>query len=438
MTDTRLHRIYIVGGGAGGLELATALGNRLGKKRRADITLVDQSLTHVWKPLLHEVAAGTLDAHDDDVEYLAQAHRHHFTFRLGRMERIDRAQREISLAATFDDDRRVVIPERRFNYDTLIVAIGSVSNDFGIAGAQKNCYFLDTRAQADRFQDDLLKTYLRAQTQTAPIDPGQLTVAIVGGGATGVELAAELRNAARQLVAYGLDRIDPERDVRLALIQAHDRLLPDLPPALSEATRAQLQQMGVDVYTGERVQEVSEAGVRTHTGRFIPAGMKVWAAGIKGPDVLATLDGLETNRINQLVVRDTLQTTRDENIFAFGDCAACPQPGKSATVPPRAQAAHQQSSLLFKAMRRRLKGKSLPTYVYRDYGSLISLGRYSTVGNLMGNLMGDVMIGGRIARLMYISLHKLHQRALHGTMPVMLSTIAEWLTRPTHPRLKLH
>lgn len=438
MSAQQLHRIYIIGGGAGGLELATALGNKFGKRRRAEITLVDQSLTHVWKPLLHEVAAGTLDSHDDDVEYLAQAHRHHFNFRLGRLTRIDRAEREIFLAATFDEHGAVVIPERRFHYDTLIVAVGSVSNDFGIPGAGKYCYFLDTREQADHFQDDLLKTYLRAQTQTAPIAAGQLTVAIVGGGATGVELAAELRNAARQLVAYGLDRINPERDVRLALIQAHDRLLPDLPTALSDATRAQLEQLGVEVYTGERVTEVTAEGVGTHSGRFIPAAMKVWAAGIKGPDILATLDGLEVNRINQLVVRQTLQTTRDDNIFAFGDCAACPQPNAKATVPPRAQAAHQQASLLMKSMQRRMRGKVLPLYVYKDYGSLISLGRYSTVGNLMGNLMGNVMIGGRIARLMYLSLHKLHQRALHGTIAVMLSTLAEWLTRPTRARLKLH
>ena len=136
------------------------------------------------------------------------------------------------------------------------------------------------------------------------------------------------------------------------------------------------------------------------TATFIPAELVVWAAGVKAPDVLKDIAGLETNRINQLVVRPTLQTTRDDDIFAIGDCAACPWPGQPGqTVPPRAQAAHQQASHLVKQMPRRLAGQPLQPWRYRDFGSLVSLGDYSTVGNLMGKLVGgNLFIEGLFAR----------------------------------------
>ncbi len=437
--STNRHHIVIVGGGAGGLELATRLADKLGKRKKAEITLIDESLTHLWKPLLHEVAAGTLDSHDDDLDYLAQAHWHHFNFRLGRMDRLDRKLKQVSLAPTLDEQGNEIIPRRFFSYDTLVIAVGSVSNDFGIPGVKEHCFFLDTRAQADYFQDVLLKSYIQAQTQhELALREGQLTVAIVGGGATGVELAAELRNAARQLVAYGLDRINPERDVKLVVIQALERILPELPPALSQSIESKLKKIDVKIYTNERVVKITPEGLHTKSGLFIPAAMKVWAAGIKAPDFLPGLDGLETNHLNQLIVRQTLQTTRDDNIFAFGDCAACPRPGSNHPVPPRAQAAHQQASMLIKSLTNRIKGKPLPVYIYKDYGSLISLGSYSTVGNLMGNIIGNITVSGLFARFMYISLYKLHQRALHGTLRVILTTLANLLTRPTRPRLKLH
>ena len=431
------HRIVVVGGGAGGIELATQLGDTLGRRDRAHITLVDESLTHVWKPLLHEIAAGTLDSHDDDLDYLAQAHWHHFNFRFGRMQGLDRARREVVLAPLLDNSGHEIVPARRLPFDTLVIAVGSVSNDFNVPGARQHCLFLDTRAQADAFHQHLLQAFLRAQARPGSFDPGALTIAIVGGGATGVELAAELRESARQLFRYGLDRFNPEHDVRLALVQARERLLPELPPRLSNAIALHLQQLGVRVYTGERVVRVTREALHTESGLTLPAAFKVWAGGIKAPEFLRDLDGLEVNAIHQLVVRPTLQTTRDDAIFAFGDCGACPQKN-GLTVPPRAQAAHQQARFLVKALARRLRGARLSAYTYKDYGSLISLGRHTSLGNLMGNLTGNVMIEGRLARLMYLSLEKLHQRVLHGTLRVALVTLANLLTRPTRPRLKLH
>jgi NADH dehydrogenase len=281
---------------------------------------------------------------------------------------------------------------------------------------------------------------IRANAQSGPLRPEQLTVAIIGAGATGVELAAELHNTTRQLVAYGLDRIDPEKDIRIIVIEAADRILPALPAALSQAAHDLLLGLNVHVHTSARVAEVLPDGVRLASGETIPAELVVWAAGVKAPDVLKELDGLETNRINQLVVTATLQTTRDENIFAVGDCAACPWVGKEgALVPPRAQAAHQQASHVLKQIGRRLEGKPLAEWRYRDFGSLVSLGEYSTVGNLMGALTGgSLFIQGRFARLMYLSLYKMHELALHGFWKVGLDTLARLITRRTEPHVKLH
>lgn len=435
---TQRHRIIIVGGGAGGLELVTRLGDKIGKK--TEISLIDASPIHIWKPMLHDVTAGTLDVGEDELEYLAQARWHHFRFRLGRMEGLVRKKQEVYLAPTYDDEGVEIIPRRTFHYDTLVLAVGSVSNDFGVKGVQEHCLFLDTTAQAEDFRRRMLNALIRAHSMGGPTEPAQLHVTIVGGGATGSELAAQLHHVTQQLSAYGLDQVIPERDIKLNIIEASERILPALPPRLSAAAEAQLTRLGVAVHVGERVVEVTAQGVETQSGRFIPAGITVWAAGIKAPDFLKDLDGLESNHLNQLLVRRTLQTTRDDAVFAFGDCAACPRPGsESGIVPPRAQAAHQQASLLVTSLRNRLRGKSLPNYTYRDYGSLVALGRYSTVGTLMNRLFrGSIMVEGVIARLVYMSLYKMHQVALFGWYRVVLLTLANLLRRRVYPEIKLH
>ncbi|MDZ7752444.1 MAG: NAD(P)/FAD-dependent oxidoreductase [Gammaproteobacteria bacterium] len=431
------HRIVVVGGGAGGLELATRLGKKLGKRGRADITLVDANRTHVWKPLLHEVAAGTFDSYENQLEYLAQGAKSNFQFRLGRMEGLDRKKKEIHVAPTYSAEGHEIIPRRTFGYDTLVIAVGSVSNDFGIPGVDEHCLLLDTKAQAERFQTRLLESYIHAHAQKQPLGLSQLDVVIAGGGATGIELAAQLHKVSRLFRAYGLDSITPNA-IQISIVEAAERILPGLPERLSEATGAELSRLGIDIITGQRVTEVTERGVRTDGGRFIPAAIKVWAAGIKAPDFLHDIDGLETTRSNQLVVRPTLQTTRDDDILAFGDCAACPWPEKDSLVPPRAQAAHQQASHLYRALRKRLKGRPLPAYRYRDYGSLVSLGHYSTVGNLMGGLGGAVMVEGFIARMVYLSLYKMHQLALFGFYRTLMLSISHLFRASVHPEIKLH
>lgn len=431
------HRIVIVGGGAGGLELATSLGKTLGKRGTASITLVDANLTHIWKPLLHEVAAGSLNSSEDELNYVAQAKWNHFEFQLGRMSGLDRAAKQIQLSATLDPETGLeLVPARSIGYDTLVIAVGSTTNDFGTQGAAEHCLFLDTRKQAERFHQQLLNHYLRAHAGHDE-SRAQISVAIVGAGATGVELAAELHNAAKELAAYGLGRIAPE-NMRITLIEAGPRVLPALPERIGQPVHQTLEKLGVTVLTNAAVSEVTAESLLTSSGQVIPASLKVWAAGIRAPGFLKDIDGLETNRINQLVVRPTLQTTHDDDIFAFGDCAACPQPGTDRNVPPRAQAAHQQASLLAKSLKLRIEGKALLEYTYKDYGSLISLSHFSAVGNLMGNLTGSVMLEGWLARMFYVSLYRMHQAALYGLFRTGMLMLGSRIGRGTEPRLKLH
>lgn len=432
-------RITIVGGGAGGLELAVRLGEKLGKKNKAHITLIDAVRTHLWKPLLHQVAAGTLDSHADELEYFALGRTHHFAFRLGRMDGLSREKKEVYLAATMDEEGAEVLPRQSIGYDTLVIALGSQTNDFGTPGAREHCIMLDTPIAAERFHQRLINSCLRAQAAGKAAGEGRFTVTIIGGGATGVELSAELHMTTKILTSYGLSNFHPQKDLKIVIVDAAPRLLQALPERLSNAVALELRTLGIDVHTNEKVVEISKEGVKMASGKFIPSGIVVWAAGIKAPDFLKDLDGLETNRINQLAVTRTLQTTRDPTIFALGDCAACPQGEGQPTVPPRAQSAHQQASMLAKSIANLLLGKPLLEFTYKDYGSLVSLGDYSTIGSLMGAIAsGSVFIEGKIAKWMYWWLHKHHQIAVNGLFHTWLATWAETINWVRNPRIKLH
>ncbi len=437
-SSTDLHQIIVVGGGAAGLQLATKLGDTLGKRGQAQVTLVEKSRTHIWKPLLHAIAAGGMRRSQHELNYLAQARWHNFTCRLGALAGIDRVRREVQIAATFDDEGREVTPQRSFPYDTLVIAVGSVTNDFGTPGAAEFAVPLETPEQATRFNKRMVNACLRANAQPEPVRLGQLHVAIIGAGATGTELAAELHRTVREVVAFGMTRIDPARDVKIILIEAAPRILPALPERMSASTAELLGSLGVEVRTGAKVAEVRADGVVLDGGEVIPSELVVWSAGVKGPDFLADL-GLEVNRINQLVVEQTLRTTRDPNIFAIGDCAACPREGFPNGVPPRAQAAHQMASHMIAQINLRLDGRPLKPFIYRDFGSLVSLGRYSTVGNLMGFAVGrGLFIEGYFARMMYRSLYAMHQAALHGNGSMIWRTLTSFVSRRPEPGVKLH
>ncbi|HGJ5883043.1 NAD(P)/FAD-dependent oxidoreductase [Arsenophonus sp.] len=428
-------KIIIVGGGAGGLELATKLGHKLGRKNKAEIILVDRNQSHLWKPLLHEVATGSLDDGVDALSYLAHARNHYFHFQLGCLTNINRENKTITLAEIHDKEGQLLVPERQLNFDILVMALGSVSNDFGTAGVKDHCIFLDNPQQAHRFHDEMLNLFLSYSVRHKTDE--KINIAIVGGGATGVELSAELYNAIEQLTSYGFEGLDKEA-LNVTLVEAGERILPALPVRISTAAHHELTKLRVRVLTQTMVTSADRDGLNTKSGEKINADLMVWAAGIKAPDFMHQIGGLETNRINQLVVKSTLQTTLDNAIFAIGDCASCPKK-EGGFVPPRAQAAHQMATLCYKNILALLDHKALQEYVYKDHGSLVSLSRFSTVGSLMGNLVrGDMMVEGKIARIVYISLYRMHQIALHGYIKTGLMMVVGSINRIIRPRLKLH
>ncbi|MEF1281132.1 NAD(P)/FAD-dependent oxidoreductase [Vibrio fortis] len=427
-------KIIVVGGGAGGLELATKLGRTLGRKKRATITLVDRKASHLWKPLLHEVATGSLDEGVDALSYRAHAKNHYFDFQMGSLNDIDRERKVIALSELRDENGELLMPSRELEYDILVMAIGSTSNDFNTPGVRDNCIFLDSPEQAHRFRTEMNNEFLKLHAKNGQ---GTVDIAIVGAGATGVELSAELHNAVKELRTYGFGDLDSSK-LNVNLVEAGERILPALPPRISSAAHSELTKLGVNVRTMTMVTQADSDGLTTKEGEKIPAQIMVWAAGIKAPDFIKDIGGLETNRINQLVVKDTLQTTRDDDIFVIGDLAQCTQADGS-FVPPRAQAAHQMASCAFSNIIAKLNGREQKAYIYKDKGSLVSLSRFSTVGSLMGNLTkGSMMVEGRIARVVYISLYRMHQMALHGVIKTSLMMLVGRINRVLRPNLKLH
>jgi NADH dehydrogenase len=254
-----------------------------------------------------------------------------------------------------------------------------------------------------------------------------------------VELAAELYSAAAALRVYGLEVFDESR-LKITLIESGPRILPALPEKLAAAAHKELEALGVRILVSTPVTHATAAGMATKSGELVSADLRVWAAGVRGPDLLDGIGGLETNRANQLLVRPSLQTTRDARIFAIGDCASFVPPGEQRPVPPRAQAAHQMADTALRNIKALVAGRSeLSAFEYRDKGSLVSLSRYSTVGSLMGNLIGGRMaIEGRLARLVYISLYRIHLIAIHGWLRGLALIAIGHVNQVIRPRLKLH
>lgn len=425
-----METIVIVGGGAGGLELATYLGNKVGKKK-ANVILIDRNSTHLWKPLLHEVATGSLDDGTDAVSYRAHATHHNFSFRQGTMSGLDRENKQVIIAPIYNEEDELLVAERRVAYDKLVLAIGSQSNDFGTKGVKENCFFLDGSEQAKMFQKRFLESVLKFSFN----DDHDVKIAIVGGGATGIELSADLYNAAAHLNDYGFGKLK-RTNINVTLIEAGPRLIPALTEKVSAAALSELTKTGVDVRLNTMVTEALEDGLITKDGEKIEADLMVWAAGVKAPEFTKEF-GFETNRLNQIEIKDTLQTTVDDSVYVIGDCAALIQDGKP--IPPRAQAAHQMAKVCGKNIVAALEGKPLQAFKFNDKGSLLSFSHFGTVGNLMGNLTkGDMFIEGKIARMAYLSLYRMHQVALHGWVKTALILLVGQINRFLRPSMKLH
>ncbi len=422
-------KIVIVGGGAAGLPLATRLGNTLGKRRQAEIILVDPQASHIWKPRFHELATGALDSDLDAINYRLHGVRHHYYFEQGAMQSLCRAEKVITLQAMLGDHGEEVLPERRVHYDYLVIALGSQIHDFGVQGVRDYCYCLDSRDQATRFRGEFVNLCMRANYHNQP-----LSIAIVGAGPTGVELSAALLNAVDQLKRYGLRYLN-RTHLQVRIIEAAPRILGGLRDRVCDAVHAELTQLGITVSTDTTIKQVAPGCFTTADGEMIKADMLVWAAGVLAPSLLSDLDGLASNKVHQLLVGDSLQTTQDSAIFALGDCCAL---DNGQRIPPTAQLAQQMADHAIVALKKLLTNQPLPTFRFNDHGALISLSNYDSVGYISSVLGRGVFIEGWLAKRMYVWVYRLHQARLLGWPSMLLLLLAGRFNRLARPGLKLH
>ena len=425
-------RILVVGGGAGGLALASQLGRKLGLSGEAEICLIDKSPVHIWKPKLHEVAVGVIDQSVEGLLYRDHGLKNGYRFIRGELTGCKPQEKTISLSSVINDDGEQLLGARELKYDYLVLAIGGISNSFNTPGADEHCIFLDNLESANEFHKKLLDDLLLLDETNE-----KLSIGIVGAGATGVELAAELHHVLDSVKEYGYLNIDKSH-LEIHLIEAAQKILPALPDKVSSRAQTVLDHIGVRLHIGVQVKEVTKEGFITADGVLIESGLKVWAAGVKGPDALQALTELPINNRNRVEVDACMRVKGQDSIYAIGDCAMLIQES-GRPVPPRAQAAAQMAETLYKNLVNRLKGKAEKPFQYQDYGSLVSLSRFSAVGNLMGNLRSrSLFIEGYLARFMYWSLYQRHLSHLYGWFSASIYSLAQRLLKWHRPKLKLH
>lgn len=433
--------IVVVGGGAGGLELVVGLAKKLKKNKEYSVILVDCEKTHIWKPHLHQIAAGSMYTQLEQIDYLHLASKYGFQFVLGRFLSCDDNAKTITLDEIANDKNQVIIPARNIEYDTLIMAIGSTSNDFGTKGVSEHSFSLDNLPTAEKFHDILLEKIMKKENME---DNTPLKITIIGGGATGVELAAELSETIKILSQFGMKKLQVNK-FQLTVINAADVLLPGLSSKISSGAQEILNELNVKVFNSSKVIEVGENFTTFERGNStltLDSDMTVWAAGVKSSDVLKNIPNITLTRGNQICVNANLRANGQTDIFAIGDCASIPWsngPRPDMTVPPRAQAAHQMSSYLVKYLIDIRQSKSVPAFQYKDFGSLISLGGEDTVGTLMGFLKGkSLFIEGKIAKIMYLTLYHGHQITINGFFPAIGMLLGKMIQNQFKPKVKLY
>lgn len=432
--------LLIVGGGVAGLAIATAIGRLSGTpgSKLPPVVLIDREFAHVWKPMLHTIAAGTHDVYQHQTAYIAQAHASGFHYEPGEMLSIDRHARQVHVAALLSPDGRVLVPERRLPYGKLVIAVGSQANDFGTPGVAQYCHTIDSRMQADAFNQEVRMRLLECLAHEGMGEGrDRLSIAVVGGGATGVELAAELIGLAESAEAYGATGLKAR--IGVTLIESGPRLLAAFPEDISSDVQTRLEALGIKVMTGTRVASATPQGFVFSDGSELKASLRVWAAGVRAPEFLGRLRGLEANHCNQLLVRPSLQTTNDPHIYAVGDCAILLPSGTERPLPPTAQVAHQQAQHLIRHLPAALLHDTpAPDFRYRDLGALVSLGDYGAYGSLgKTGVFKGVTFRGRLAQLGHALLYRSHQARLHGFWRGSQMWLVDMINARLRPRIRL-
>lgn len=422
--------IVIVGGGIAGLELVTKLGKKLGKKNKKKIILVDCNLSHTWKPLLHKIATGLLDSNLESVNYFEQSNKNNFTFKLGKLINIDRKNKNITLSKIYNENQKKVTQKEKIKFDILVISIGSITNNFNIQGVNEHCIFLDNVKKANLLHKKIFNLLIHKKIKN------KINIVIIGGGPTGVEFSAELVNTIKKLEQYNIKNLH-KKNIFITLIEGKKRILPEISKKISQEIHDKLKKLGIVIKTKTFVEIVSKNEIFTKSKETIKSDIIIWTTGIKIPNFMKKIAKLETNEINQLIVKKTLQTTLDDFIFAIGDCASYQEKNKK-LFPPRAQSAHQMAKICFKNILLLIKFKKLKNYKYKDHGFLISLSKFATIGQINKFLfLKKIKISGKLAKIIYLSLYKIHLIKIYGFFKTIILTFISIFNKKIRMKTKI-
>ncbi len=407
--------VIVLGGGVAGIEfISRAIQKDVNNE--FNFILIDKNSLHIWKPMLHTFAAGSQFPSEQSISLISQAKRHGYIYNPGEVDTINYEEKTIELAPYIGAEQEEVLPKRVLNYDYLVVAVGSKSNDFKTKGVKEFAYVIDDLQSAMQFNKALSEKVIQSA-----ILKKTYNLVIVGAGATGVELSGEIINQINIASKYGDDNL--LKYIHVTVIQADDRVVPSFKPSISESVKVAMEKMGITTLVSTMVAEVTQNSVILKNGEILAADQIVWTAGVKAPDLLDKIEGLKLSNISQLVVNDTFQVINQPSIFAIGDCAYM----QDNPLSPTAQAASQQAIYLGNHFSEIVNGKTnIPKFKYVDKGSLVSIGAYASFGMFGRNtIFKGLEFRGLSAKLAHITLYRQHQMRVLGIFKGLSAWIAD-------------
>jgi NADH dehydrogenase len=400
---TKKPRVVIVGAGFGGLSAARALAHA-----PVDVLIVDRNNYHTFQALLYQVASAELAP--GEIGYPVR----------GILRNLPNAEFAMAEVRRIDMKRHIVEGDGlEIAYDYLIIATGSVSNFFGVAGAAENSFPLKTLEDALRLRNHILGCFERAVHETEPAERERLTTfVVVGGGATGVEFAGALSELFRGTFAKDFRKLNT-RNARVILLEASDHLLPGFPHKLYQYTLERLNKMGVEVRLNAAVEEVSMRQVTLQDDTIIPTETTVWAAGVQGNSI-PTVNGVQTERGNRVKVLPTMQVDEHPEAYVIGDLAYIEQDDK--LLPLVAPVAIQQGKWAARNIREQMAGRKAQPFIYRDPGAMVTIGRNAAVARLGGRLYT-----GSPAWVLWLVVHLIRLVGHRNRLFVLLSWAWDYL-----------
>lgn len=415
METSQLPRVVIVGAGFAGLTAARKL-----RRAAVHLTVIDRQNHHLFQPLLYQVATAGLAPNEIANPIRAI---------IGRDENVD-----VMMGAVTDfslPSREVILGDRRVPYDYLIIATGVQTSYFGQKEWSRHTVGLKTIDDALRIRREILLAYEKAEVEQDPARRSALlTTVVVGGGPTGVEMAGAIAELAKNIMEPEFRRLQA-KESRIILVEAADRLLTMYPPKLSAKALRQLEELGVEVRVGQMVEDIA-AGKITFGGETLAAANVIWAAGIEGTSLIDKLKAPQ-DRGRRIKVNADLTLPGDSRVFVLGDCVSLVDP-KGQRVPGVAPAAMQMGGYAAKHIARRVRTGdpelSLPPFIYRDKGSMATIGRARAVA-----MIGRYQFSGFPAWVLWLFIHLLFLVGFHNKVFVLLDWIYNYLNYRRGARL---